>query len=122
MARYLDGVVTPPTPATLSLNPMADTNPVGSNHSVTATVRDASGNPTPSVTVRFNVSGSVTISGSCTTDALGQCTFTYTGPQLPGADAITAYADTDGDSIGDTGEPQGEATKAWIAPATTPVR
>ena len=35
----------------------------------------------------------------------------YTGPALPGADAIKAYADTDGDSVQDMGEPFDTATK-----------
>jgi len=86
---------------------------------VTATVTDASGNPVPNVVVRFTVTGSVTASGSCTTDSSGQCVFTYTGPSLPGADLISAYADTDGDSVQDAGEPSATATKAWVLPTST---
>jgi hypothetical protein len=87
---------------------------------VTATVTDASGNPVPNVVVRFTVTGSVTASGYCTTDSNGQCGFSYTGPSLPGADAITAYADTDGDGVPDVGEPvAAPATKAWVLPTST---
>jgi hypothetical protein len=107
-------------PATLILEPPTDTNPVGTQHCVTATVQDAFGNPTPGVTVRFAVSGSTT-TGSATTDANGQATFCYTGPPLPGADTITAYADTDADNTQDPGEPTGAATKMWVLPVTTPL-
>ncbi len=96
-------------------------NPVGTSHTVTATVKDASGQPAQGVTVRFNVQGSsAPASGTCTTDANGQCSFTYQGPQLPGADIIRAFADTNNDGDQDVGEPMGEATKAWVAPVSTP--
>jgi hypothetical protein len=51
----------------------------------------------------------------------GQATFCYTGPALPGADAITAYADTNNNNVHDVGEPSGAATKAWMLPVTTPL-
>jgi hypothetical protein len=111
--------VTPGDPATLVLTPPTDTNTVDDEHCVTATVRDAFGNPTPGITVRFSVTGSVTTSGSEITDANGQAEFCYTGPGLPGADVITAYADTNGNSVMDPGEPQGTAAKAWVIPAST---
>jgi CSLREA domain-containing protein len=112
----------PPTsePATMTLTPPNALNTVGTQHTVTATVSDATGQPVPSVSVLFSVQGSVTTSGSCTTDASGQCSFTYTGPQAPGTDSISAFADTDGDTVLDTGEPSASATKTWVAgaPAT----
>jgi hypothetical protein len=110
----------PGAPAALTLEPAADTNPAGTSHTVTATVRDALTNPTPGITVRFTVTGAVNTSGQCTTDANGQCSFTYAGPNAPGADAIHAFADTDGDNTQDPGEPFGDATKTWTpaAPAT----
>jgi CSLREA domain-containing protein len=111
----------PGPPATLVLTPPADENPVGTQHTVTATVTDAFGNPTPGITVRFTVTGSVDTSGQCTTDAAGQCGFTYMGPELPGADVITAFADTNGDGDQDTGEPQGAAEKTWVLPVSTPL-
>src|SRR5712691_4731645 len=109
-----------PVPTTLVLSPAAATNTVGTSHTVTATVNDQFGDPFQGVVVRFTVTGSVTTSGNCTTDAAGQCTFTYTGPSLPGADLITAFADTNGDGTLDAGEPTGTATKAWILPTSTP--
>jgi hypothetical protein len=111
---------TPAAPATLVLDPAAASNPVATEHTVTATVADAFGNPTPGIVVRLAVTGSVLTGGQCTTNASGQCSFTYAGPTAPGADAITAYADTDGDTTQDVGEPAGAAEKTWApgAPAT----
>jgi FG-GAP repeat/Bacterial Ig-like domain (group 1) len=109
-----------PVPASVVLTPPSDTNVVGSTHTVTATVTDTGGNPVAGILVRFSVSGSVTTTGNCTTGADGTCSFSYTGPQLPGADSISAYADTDQDGVHDAVEPGGEATKAWELPASTP--
>jgi Bacterial Ig-like domain (group 1)/Beta-propeller repeat len=108
-------------PATLTLSPPTATNPVGAQHCVTATVEDAAGNPVPDVTVQFMVTGAVTTSGSATTDENGEAEFCYQGPALPGADAITAFADTDDDGTQDVGEPSGAATKTWVLPVTTPL-
>src|SRR5207245_4165736 len=83
-------------PFRLTLSPAAAVNTVDSKHTVTATVTGAFGQPAPGVTVIFQVTGSVNTSGSCVTNASGQCSFTYTGPALPGADAIHAFADTTG--------------------------
>jgi hypothetical protein len=107
------------TPATLTLDPDTDTNTVGAPHTVTATVTDASDNPTPGVTVRFSVTGANNANGSSTTDANGQASFTYTGT-VTGSDAITAFADTDNDGLQDPDEPGDTAAKTWTAgpPAT----
>jgi hypothetical protein len=94
---------------------------VHTQHCVTATVKDASGNPVPNVTVRFTVTGSVNTSGSRTTNASGQATFCYLGPELPGADTIRAYADTNRNNTQDLGEPAGAAAKTWILPVSTPL-
>jgi hypothetical protein len=107
-------------PATLTLAPKTATNPVDSQHCVTATVTDQFGNPTPNITVQFSVSGSVTASGSAVTDANGQATFCYTGPALPGSDVITAFADTNGNATQDAGEPSDTAAKTWVQPTSTP--
>ena len=111
--------VTPGDPATLVLTPETDTNTVDDQHCVTATVRDAFGNPTPGINVRFSVAGSVTTSGTAMTNAAGQAQFCYTGPALPGADVITAYADTDNDNVNDAApaDPEDTATKRWVIPA-----
>jgi hypothetical protein len=111
---------TTPPPASVTLSPADAVNNVGTTHTVTATVKDAGGNPVSGVTVLFRVQGSTNASGSCTTDANGQCSFNYQGPNLPGADLIGGCADSDGDGAAETGEPCGEATKAWLLPASTP--
>jgi Bacterial Ig-like domain (group 1) len=113
-------VEAPDQPATIALSPTTDENPVGTQHCVTATVRDAAGRPTPNVLVRFQVTGSVNTAGQATTNANGQATFCYTGPSLPGADVITAYADTDRDNMRDPTEPNAVAEKTWVLPASTP--
>lgn len=87
---------------------------------MTATVLTATGQPVQSITVYFSVEGSVSAAGACSTDGNGQCSFTYQGPALPGADLIRAFADSDNDRVQDPDEPGGEATKVWILPASTP--
>jgi hypothetical protein len=111
---------TPPTPAKLALSPSAGVGTVGGTATFTASVSDAGDNPLTAITVRFSVTGAVATSGSCVTAADGRCSFSYAGPQLPGADAITAYADTNTSGSQDAGEPGDEATQAWTVPASTP--
>jgi beta-propeller repeat-containing protein len=106
--------------ATLTLQPPADTNPVNTQHCVTATVEDAGGNPTLGITVRFTVTGSVTTSEAATTNEGGQATFCYTGPQIAGADTITAYTDMNNNAVQDPSESTGTATKTWVAGASSP--
>jgi len=105
---------TGPTPATVELTPAVATNPVGTQHTVTATVRALDATVIPEVVVQFTVTGAVTTTGSCTTDSAGQCSFTYQGPAVPGADTITAFVDTNRDGDLDPDEPSGTATKAWV--------
>ncbi|MDR6556810.1 hypothetical protein J2809_001152 [Arthrobacter pascens] len=111
----------PGAPATLTLAPTAATNDVATQHCVTATVKDAAGSPTPNITVSFTVTGSVTTSSSDTTDVNGEAAFCYQGPELPGADAISAFADTNNDTAQDPGEPFAAASKVWTLPTTTPL-
>jgi hypothetical protein len=110
-------------PATVTLAPATATNTVGTQHCVTATVTDVSGNRLKDVIVRFSVPTAATTdaspsSGSATTDASGQATFCYSA-SLPGEDTITAYADTNGNTMQDVGEPSGAATKTWTLPTST---
>jgi hypothetical protein len=108
-----NGVV-PIGPATVTLSPATATNPVGTSHTVTATVDDATGQPVPNTTVQFTVAGAVNTTGSCTTGPMGECSFTYQGPTFPGADAITGCAGASGTP------PCGAATKTWVLPVSTP--
>ena len=104
----------PGPPANLTLAPSTATNTVGTTHTLTATVTDSSSTAVPSITVRFSVTGAVTTSGQCVTDASGMCTFSYAGPTAPGSDAISAFADSNGNSTADPGEPTATATKVWV--------
>lgn len=118
----------PGDPATLVLSPKADENEVGTEHCVQAEVKDAFGNPTPDEVVRFDVEGAseqdtdpADEDGSDTTDESGHATHCYTGPDLPGADKIHAYADNDEDNVEDSDEPaRDDAVKTWVLPPSTP--
>jgi CSLREA domain-containing protein len=99
---------------TLTLSPRTATNDLGEEHCVTATARDGSGNPMPNALVRFSVTGANSASGSDTTDASGVAEFCYTGTNA-GLDTIDAYADTNGDSVRNDGEPADAAFKTYVA-------
>jgi len=114
---FCPGAIGPP--ARVTLQPLNAVNPVGTTHTVTATVTDINGNPVPNTTVDFTVTGAVNKSGSCTTDQNGQCPFTYQGPPLPGADAISGCVTTVFPG-GGTQTVCGEAAKEWVLPASTP--
>ncbi len=107
-------------PDALDLSPGSATNVVGSEHCVSAAVADEAGDPAPGVVVRFSVQGTVDTAAAATTDAGGRARFCYTGPELPGADEIAAFADTNSDGDQDAGEPGGVAAKTWAAPQSTP--
>jgi Big-like domain-containing protein len=111
------GEITVAQPGRLTLSPKTATNPVHTQHCVTATVTTIGGQPAEDVLVRFRVTGSVNTTGSATTNASGQAEFCYTGPTSPGVDEIHAYADTDKDNFQDPGEPFDDAAKTWIAGA-----
>jgi hypothetical protein len=108
-------------PATgLALSPATATNPVGTEHCVTATVTNMFGIPQPGINVQFTVTGSSSENDVVVTDGNGEAEFCYTGPPLPGADTITAIADADDDDAFEPGEPSDVASKAWTLPITTP--
>jgi CSLREA domain-containing protein len=115
-ARFVPGQTPSPT---LVLSPPAATNDLGEEHCVTATVRDGSGNPLAGVAVRFSVIGANSASGSAATDANGVAGFCYTGTNA-GLDTIEAYADTNGDSVRNDGEPADAASKTYVAPPEPP--
>ena len=124
--------VGPGPPFTLDLQPADATNPVGTQHCLTATVTDESGQPVPGITVVFNTEGASEIDqnppdedGSATTNDQGVATFCYTGPDLPGSDVITAFADTNNNGTQDAPPPAGDepfdtANKLWVLPTSTP--
>ena len=79
----------------LDLSPTTDTNPTGTAHTVTATVRDDQGVPVSGVDVTFIVTGAnggaagTCAPADCRTSANGQVAFTYTGTAV-GDDTINA--------------------------------
>jgi hypothetical protein len=93
----------------LTLTPADATNPVGTTHTVTATVKDSINNPVPDVLVTFEIiSGpSASMTGTATTDANGEATFSWSSSS-DGVDTIQASIPTD------TGAPiTTTATKTW---------
>jgi hypothetical protein len=105
--------------ATLDLEPASATNPVGTQHCVTATALNSAGAPAPNVVVDFSVTGSVTAAGTATTDANGEAEFCYMGPTFPGTDVIFAFADNNQNGVHDPKEPSDTADKAWVIPPST---
>ena len=75
----------------LDLSPSSATNRVGSQHTVTATLR-LNQNPSSGNTITFQVQGANTATGTAVTNSNGIATFTYTGSNA-GVDTITATAD-----------------------------
>ena len=102
----------PPT-FSISLSPPSASNNVGQEHCVTATVTGALSAPAANVQVPFTVTGANSASRTQTTSVNGEATFCYTGTNV-GDDTISAFADTDGNTTLDTGEPSAQATKTWI--------
>jgi hypothetical protein len=97
------------------LSPLSATNPVGAQHTVTATVVDTNGNPVQGRLVTFQVLSGPNAgeSGTDTTDANGEATFTYTGSGGAGTDQIQASFI---DSLSNT-KFSNIVTKDWVAPA-----
>ena len=92
------------------LSPVSEMNPIGSSHTVTATITDASLVPAPNIMVNFRITSGPHAGtyGNDTTDVNGQATFSYTGT-TEGTDVIEAsYVDFLGRTI--TSSP---ATKTW---------
>jgi len=103
--------------AGISLTPETATNDTGTDHTVTATVIDLLGDPTADVSISFDVTDGPNVgdTGSDTTDASGQATFTYTGDGGVGTDTIEAcFLDEQEQEHCDT------ATKEWVEPLATP--
>ena len=101
--------------ATISLSPLSDTNDVGTQHTVTATVEDDAGEPLEGIVLFFYITSGPHAgqNGNDTTDTNGEATFTYTGT-LNGADTIEAsFVDFHGRTI-----TSNTVTRTWELPAT----
>ena len=104
-------------PPQLALLPPFDTNRPGTDHTVTAIYKIA-GVPQVGVEIQFEVIAGPNVgeSGSDTTDANGEATFTYTGDGGASTDTIKATA------VDPTGAPliSSQATKVWERPPQVP--
>jgi hypothetical protein len=81
----------------ITLAPGSASNPVGTTHTVTATLKDQLGTAQPGVLVTFSVETGPNAAATgtcnpatCLSDSNGQVTFTYTGSGGPGTDEIIA--------------------------------
>jgi hypothetical protein len=118
----------------IALSPTSGSDGAGFQHCVTATVTTDTfagkgGDGAPNVMVRFSVSGANSAAGALATLSNGQTPpFCYTGSNA-GADAISAYADSDGDGARDLSgcslssaatpapcEPGATAPQVWTCP------
>jgi uncharacterized repeat protein (TIGR01451 family) len=105
-------------PGAIVLTPGTATNPPGTSHTVTATVRDATGALLAGATVTFSVASgpNAGVGGTVVTNAGGQASFTYTSNGATGTDTITAsFVDATGTTRSDT------ATKIWGVASAPPV-
>lgn len=103
----------------ITLSPSTATNPVGTDHTVTATVTDSNGMALSGVLVTFTVESgpNVGATGTGTTDAMGHASFTYHDSGGAGTDLISATFITATGS-----QEKATATKTWAAAGgdTTP--
>jgi hypothetical protein len=108
----------PGPPAKVAVAPTTATNPVRTQHCVTATVTDRFDNPVRAgVDVYFSVTGANPTSTAVkvATDGAGKAQFCYTG-RNGGTDTIKAVADRDTPPNGpDAGDPFGTASKTWLS-------
>jgi hypothetical protein len=100
------------------LSPTSATNPVGTQHTVTAKVTNNTGTPIQGEVVTFNViSGpNAGVNGTGTTNSNGDATFTYTGNGGTGTDQIQASFVNSQQNT----QTSNTVTKDWTATANTP--
>ncbi|HEY3281794.1 MAG TPA: hypothetical protein VGN26_05925 [Armatimonadota bacterium] len=99
----------------IKLTPISATNPVGTSHTVTATVTSG-GSPVVGTTVTFTVTSgpNAGVTGTAATNASGVATFTYTDAGGAGTDTIEAkFTDASGKV-----QTSNKATKEWVASTT----
>lgn len=108
------------TDLVITLDPPAAVNPVGTSHTVTATVRNAQGAPQAGHEIFFRVisgpnagaAGTCSVHADCATDTDGVVHFTYTGGPTTGIDILRACFD---DAGGNENCSPG-VTKQWVLP------
>jgi sugar lactone lactonase YvrE len=106
-------------PATLDLDPNSATNPVGTTHTVTATLVNPSGSKVDQP-LAFEVTGANSSSGFERTDSSGRASFAYTGTKV-GDDTINVCFDKNENHACDPEElVTATAKKTWTAPPNGP--
>src|SRR5436190_9748674 len=96
---------------TLGLTPITAVNPVGTAHTVTATVN---GGVQANQKIHFAVTGANATTGDATADVSGQASFTYTGAAA-GTDTIVACIDGNGNKACDDDELAVSVVKRFVA-------
>ena len=97
---------------TLVVTPISDSNPVGTTHTLTATVSPVS----PSVLIGFSVTeGPNKGDGGLVFTNAGVATFSYLGDGGQGTDAILVWVDENVNGVVDGGETPAGASKTWTA-------
>jgi Bacterial Ig-like domain (group 1) len=104
--------------SSISLSPSSATNPVGTSHTVTATILDSTSAPVVGKTVTFTVESGPNAgkTGTGVTDASGQATFTYSDTGGAGTDSISAVFTND---LG--AQEKATATKTWSTGGAAPM-
>lgn len=116
----VDGIVPPPPQWALAVDPQTATNPVGTQHTVTATAT-LGGVPQPGAWIVFNILAGSRNSGSAVlqTNQNGQASWTYQDVGLPnqnGQDTIRVCLDLNKNGICElANEPYRDVTKNWTA-------
>jgi hypothetical protein len=91
--------------STVGLSELTDTNPVGTNHTVTAFAQSGNNQPVPGATINFVVTGQnagatgTCAPASCITGADGKVSFTYHDNNGAGNDSIQAFIGQLGSNI-----------------------
>ena len=99
------------------LSPASATNPVGAPHTLTAKVVDDSGDPVSGQLVNFKITAgpNAGMTGSGTTNASGDATWTYTST-VTGTDTIEAsFTNSDGVTF-----TSNDVTKTWVTGSLSP--
>jgi hypothetical protein len=100
--------------STVGLSELTDTNPVGTDHTVTAFAQSGNNQPVPGATINFVVTGTnagatgTCNPASCITGADGKVSFTYHDNNGAGNDTIQAFIGTLGSNT---------VAKHWIVPS-----
>jgi hypothetical protein len=102
------------------LSPVAAEQPVGTSHTVVATLRNPDGSVVANEQVRYAISGANPSSGTVTTSAAGTARISWLGSE-PGTDTMSAYADLNGSGTRDASEPAASASVDWIGASATAV-